>query len=115
MLPRKSWEWPPSKIDHRGTAALELDDLEVDAGHRLEELGGQVDEAAAARGRRHELARLFLGQRDQLLNRIGRNARMNDQGGRRIADLGDRDKGLEGVVGLRRVKQGVENDGRGVE
>ena len=47
--PSENWLWPPSCVDHRGAAPLELHDLEIDAGHHLEELGPQVLEAADAR------------------------------------------------------------------
>ena len=39
----------PELVDHRGAAALELHDLEIDAGHHLEEFARQMLEAADAR------------------------------------------------------------------
>jgi hypothetical protein len=74
---------------------LELDNLEVDASHHLE---GSVDKWAKLPTPlpRRPIAGLFLGQRDEFLHGMGRNARMDDERGRSVTQLGDRDKGFDG-------------------
>ena len=69
----------PEQIDHRGTGALEMHDLEIDVGHHLEELGRHMRGGADARSYKNQLAGLLLRQCDELFHRVGRNARMDDE------------------------------------
>src|SRR5512140_3814449 len=88
----------PDRVYHRRTAAFELHDLEIDAGHRLEVFDGKMTEAAGTRCRTSQFTWLLLRERDELFHRIYRNSRIDGEHVRPAAHLGNRGKGLDRIV-----------------
>jgi hypothetical protein len=83
---------------------------DVEPGGRLEELAGHVVRRAGAGRRIVELARLRLRQRDQLLQRLRRHGRIDDQHEVRIVDRRDGREvahQLERLAGHQRLVDGV--------
>src|SRR6185503_6657935 len=81
----------------RGAAVGHMGD--VDLGGELEQFAGEMRQAAGAGGREVELARLFLGERDQLLHVVGGDAGRHHQHFRHFGDQRDGREILERVVG----------------
>ena len=81
---------PPSRSVSAGAVAAIRHVNQVDAGHHLEQLAGDMWRAPVA-GRRHvDLARIGLGIGDELGNRLGRNGRIDHHDKGRAADARDR-------------------------
>ena len=81
------------------------------AGHRLEQLRGEVRGAAAALRGVVELAGIRSGERDQLGHRVRRHLRVHQQHVRNRGDHRDRHE-LRRVVGQARVQQPVDHQRR---
>ena len=94
-------------VDHRRAAALERHVQHVDAGLQLEQLAAEVLEAADAGRGVLQLARLLLGERDQLLDRIHRQAGMDGDHVGPAGENRDRGERLERIVG-QLVEPGID-------
>ena len=92
------------QVGHRRAAALVGNVHDVDAGLQLEQLHAEMLRRPGARRGVGELARLLLGERDQLGQRVRRQAGMRHDHQRHQEDVGDRQE-----VGERLVRQvGIE-------
>ncbi len=68
---------PADYIGYGLTAALVIDARDVDAGHRLEQLGGEMRRRTGRTRRIVQLAGPRFGERDQLLHRLDRQRRID--------------------------------------
>src|SRR5262245_26550142 len=66
-------------IGHRHRDAAIRHVLEIDAGHELEQLGGEMIAGAGAAGCKRELTRIFARERNQFLHRLHRHVRVDQQ------------------------------------
>ena len=113
MLPKKRLSRPPSRsgricvVPRYGTC------WNLDAGHRHEQFAAEMLRGADAGVAGDEVIRLGLGERDQLLDGLGRNVGRHHHQVRHDEDLGDVGEVLERIV-AELVHQVRVDDERGV-
>ena len=81
---------PADDVGHCRSAALVRHVDHLGSGLELEQFAREVLRRAVAGGGEHDLARLLLGESDELLRRLGRHGRVYDEDQRHRAD--DRDR-----------------------
>ena len=89
---------PGDHIGDRGARALVGNVDDVDAGDHLEELAGEMRGGAVAAGGIGERAGLRFCERDQLLHRLRRHRRMEDEDHRRGGEVNHRREVLQAVI-----------------
>ena len=90
---------PAGDVDDGRPRAAERHVQEVDAGGELEQLHAEMQRAADAAGAILDVAGLGFGERDEFLDRLGRQIRIDRERVRARCEQRDRRKRLQRVVG----------------
>ena len=106
---------PREEVGHPRRAALVGDLYRVDAGHEVEHRGGEALGRRGTEGREVERARLRLAERDELLRRFRRHARVDHEDQRREPGLRDRGEVPDRIVGVVLHEGGRHHEHRGCE
>ena len=105
----EAWRVPADHVDHGRASTAERHVQKIDSGHELEQLAAQMHERADAGGGILQLARLLLGQSDELLHRLGRQVGVDHRHDRGGGENRDRRESLDRVVG-QRVHPRIDRD-----
>ena len=101
---------PADQVGNRWWAAFVGHVQHVHIGHQLEKLRRQMGGCALAGGSKRNLPRCFFRQGDQLIDRVDRQARVNNQNVRNRAHQGDGRQVFDGVIAQLAVQGRVDGD-----